>query len=102
MVIGLDYDDTYTRDPDFWDDFVLRATDNGSSVYIVTWRDDEEAAMMIFPTEVRDRLAGIYPTNRKAKQKFMFDHGICIDVWIDDNPFAILNSMVPYTASTWE
>lgn len=101
MNIGLDYDDTYTRDPIAWDSFIQLMKQRGHYVYIVTWRDADEARE-VFEEMLGSDIDGIYATDRKAKAKFMFDRGICIDVWIDDNPFAILNSMVPYTASTWE
>lgn len=90
MNIGLDYDDTYTRDPDAWDAFIFFFRNRGHKVYVVTWRSSEEAI------EVRDKLNnrtdGIFATNRKAKQSFMFAEGIRIDVWIDDNPFTILHN----------
>lgn len=101
MNIGLDYDDTYTRDPYAWEAFITLMKKRGHNVYIVTWRDVYEAKEVL-DTMLDSDIEGIYATNRKAKQRFMLDHNICIDVWIDDNPFAILNSMVPYTASTWE
>jgi hypothetical protein len=35
-------------------------------------------------------LIDIYFTCGKPKQKFMFDKGICVQVWIDDCPEAIV------------
>jgi len=94
MNIGLDYDDTYTRDPVLWQAFIARATSEGRhKVYIVTWRNEQEAAEMNLPTAVRDRLAGVYATNRQAKEKFMYAQGIRIDVMIDDNPRAWVQDM---------
>ncbi len=93
MNIGLDYDDTYTRDPLFWADFILRATAHGSRVYIVTWRNKQEAAEMEIPDLTRGLLAGIYATNRKAKEPFMYAQGIRIDVMIDDNPRSWVQTM---------
>jgi hypothetical protein len=64
-------------------------------VYIVTWRCpggeiiEVHAEMQYWKVETE----GIFPTSRQAKEKFMFDQGICIDVWIDDNPRAILHTM---------
>lgn len=100
MNIGLDYDDTYTRDPKSWDMFIFIMRQAGHNVYIVTWRDEEEGKAV--HQELAHKTDGIYCTDRKAKAKFMFDQGICIDVWIDDNPSAILKSMAPYSGSTWE
>lgn len=36
------------------------------------------------------RVDGIFFTGRKGKQKFMFDRGISIDVWIDDMPIFVV------------
>ncbi len=98
MNIGLDYDDTYTRDPAMWNFIIGTVRCAGHKIYIVTWRDEEEAKKM----KIEVAVDGVYPTNRKAKQKFMFDQAICIDVWIDDNPSAILNDMQPYSGAAWK
>lgn len=94
MNIGLDYDDTYTRDPALWDHFILCARKRRHKVYLVTWRFDVECDIVFH--DLADKVDGIYPTGRKAKEKFMYDKGIRIDVWIDDNPSAILRSMQGY------
>lgn len=94
MRIGLDYDDTFTRDPQGWANFVNMMYSRGHLVYIVTWRTPEESKEVACDMQywkVND--VGIYSTSRKAKEKFMFEQGVCIDVWIDDNPRAILHTM---------
>lgn len=92
MNIAIDYDDTYTLDQPFWDIFVRHARNNGHNVYCVTWRDGgnfdmRQEVCKDFPLERRY----IHFTNLKAKRKYMEDKGIYIDVWIDDNPYAILH-----------
>ncbi len=86
MNLSLDYDGTYTRDPIIWDAAIKVLRQAGHKVYVVTMRYDNERE----GTPVRLALAlhadAIYFTGRKAKQKFMHDHGIRIDVWIDDQP----------------
>lgn len=96
MNIGLDYDDTYTRDPELWTAFIATAHSHGHDVYIVTWRDKSEASLMDINPTARKYLSGIYPTNRHAKEKFMYNQGIRIDVWIDDNARAIIQDMEKY------
>lgn len=93
MVLGLDYDDTYTRDPSAWTNFIAMMDSAGHDVYLVTWRTPSEAAAMFLTPIARKYLRGIYPTSRKAKAKFMAEQGIIVDVWIDDNPSAILYTM---------
>ena len=91
MIIGLDYDDTYTRDPSAWNDFIHLMRSRKHKVYIVTWRTKEECGMLYW--NLNRFVDGIYPTSRKAKAKFMAEKGIIVDVWIDDNPSAILYTM---------
>lgn len=42
MIISLDYDNTYTRDPKFWLEFVKRSIDCGHTVICVTMRYERE------------------------------------------------------------
>lgn len=77
-VFALDYDGTYTRDPELWDSWIKLATSRGHLVLCVTMRYQEETIEM--PCEV------IY-TSRKAKQPFMIARGFRPpDVWIDNEP----------------
>lgn len=89
MNIALDYDNTYTRDPKFWNSFLYLASASGHTVYCVTMRYDFEGDDV--RSALEDRVNYIYFTGRKAKKEFMFAKDIAIDVWIDDMPFFILN-----------
>ena len=91
MNIGLDYDDTITRDPAMWLSVISTMQNAGHKVYIVTWRTKEECAEI--PRDVLLMVDGTHPTSRKAKEKYMYNQGVRIDVWIDDNPSAILYRM---------
>ena len=73
MLVALDYDGTYTRDPALWDGFIVEATKRGHSVKILTMRYPSEAIANV-PCEV------IY-TSRKAKHGF-----VEADIYIDDMP----------------
>ena len=89
MNLSLDFDNTYTRDPVFWNTFISIAKSYGHKVYCVTMRTPEEGE------EVRkhlgDLVEGIYFTSRRNKHDYMFENWISIDVWIDDMPYFILN-----------
>jgi len=89
MNISIDYDETYTRYPLMWNDFIKLARSRGHNVYCVTARDGT------YDTEVQMDLEGsvdeIYFTSGKQKEKFMLDLGIYIHVWIDDNAYSIVN-----------
>ena len=40
MLIALDFDETYTRDPEFWDIVIANATQRGHAVICATMRKD--------------------------------------------------------------
>lgn len=81
MVIALDYDDTYTRDPDFWEKFATLAEARGHSVTILTKRGPSNQGNVMGSC----RIPVIY-TDRKAKKPFAEAKGFNFDIWIDDAP----------------
>jgi len=87
MIICLDYDDTYTRDPHLWDSFISNAKMRNHTVICVTMRYESEGK------EVKQYLEGlvdnIYFTNREAKKQFLDKLNIFPHVWIDDQPLWI-------------
>ena len=88
MIIALDYDDTYTRDPDTWNAIARILHIAGHIVIGVTMRHPAEASGM--HSSYDEAVDRIYFTGRKAKQAFMRDLGVLVDVWIDDRPDFIL------------
>lgn len=81
MNIALDYDDTYTADPEFWDDFIQAARKSGHRVWIVTCRRDKD--------ENREDIGKpggclVIYTNLGSKRDHMERLGLRVDVWIDD------------------
>lgn len=88
MIISLDYDSTYTCDPEGWDQFIKLMRGRGHKVYCVTMRYETEAQ------PVKDALATkvdcIVCTGRRAKRPFMYRLGIHVSVWVDDEPGWIL------------
>ena len=78
MKIALDYDGTYTADPDFWEKFIKNC-EGKHTIYIVTMRHPHEKF------EIKPSIPVIY-TSRKAKKLYCEEHGAFFDIWIDDNP----------------
>ena len=73
MLIALDYDGTYTADPELWKAFITKARERGHEVKIATMR---------FPTEpIPDIGCEVIYTSRKAKFGCM-----PAQIWIDDMP----------------
>ncbi len=83
MLIAIDYDLTYTADPDFWDHVISVGRDRGHEFVCITGRESPPCGherqiptrILCAPDEYKGRAA------RKA--------GLMVDVWIDDAPGAI-------------
>jgi hypothetical protein len=85
MDLGLDYDGTYTLDPDFWNDFIFMAEDQGHTVYIVTNRKGDEDDQEVYDVPVAE--GRVIFTGGKSKHDYMMaNHDLHIDVWIDNEP----------------
>lgn len=82
MIIALDYDGTYTADPELWLEFVKHASRNGHKVICITMRFPHENTIDPRLTELIDVMC----TSRKAKKQFARTQGVVPDIWIDDNP----------------
>lgn len=72
MRIAIDYDGTYSADPELWKPFIYHAKSRGHEVTCVTMRYPHEPIEMPCP---------VFYTSRKAKA-IAFD----ADIWIDDSP----------------
>lgn len=84
MNISLDYDDTFTKDPEAWYAAMMLLKQAGHTIYGVTMRYPAEASGM--DKRYDEVCEAIFFTSRAAKQSFVAVKGIHIDVWIDDNP----------------
>lgn len=86
MLIALDYDGTYTTDPELWDQFIANARMRGHEVYCVTMRYAETENEEV-ETNLGAKVDKIIYTNRKAKKAaFRIQCNKNPDIWIDDNP----------------
>jgi hypothetical protein len=88
VILALDYDDTYTRDPRMWNDIIGMMQQAGHTVYCVTMRTPEEGRAV--RESLESRVDGIFFTACRAKRDFMNARNIIVDVWMDDNPAFIL------------
>ena len=89
MNIALDFDRTYTLNPEFWDDFITKCQAEGHDIRMVTVRDDryDRTAMI---AEMETVLPVIY-TRGVGKRWWVghFAEGWSVDVWVDDKPESI-------------
>jgi hypothetical protein len=89
LRIALDFDETYTLNEDFWDDFIQKCLDEGHDVRIVTFRKSTMRDPRL--DELATRIPVIY-TQYKQKRAYCaaieewFPH-----VWIDDSPEFIVS-----------
>lgn len=92
MILSIDYDDTYTRDPLFFNWIAQEAIDRGHDVWCVSARHQSH---MIEAEDTIGRVIGsdkCLGTNGKAKRDTLFkERGVYADVWIDDMPDTVIN-----------
>ena len=85
MKIALDYDGTFTLDPEFWSGFIGLAKLIGADVRIVTHRHEELDKITL------DHEVPIIYTDGVAKKWYCEHRGDywTPDIWIDDKPKGI-------------
>lgn len=88
MLISLDYDATFTNDPDLWITFVKQAQERGHIVKCITMRFPEGKASM--DPRLLELVEVIF-TSHKGKRQFIRNLGMYVDVWVDDSPEYICN-----------
>lgn len=83
MLIALDYDLTYSLDPDFWDAMVAAGRSRGHSFVCVTGREA--------PPGKHERQIPMPVVCSPSTPKFRaaIAAGYVVDVWIDDCPGTI-------------
>lgn len=84
MMLALDYDDTYTRDPSFWDAVIDLATQRGHSVICVTARNECYRQEVV--ADLGGKVESIICTGGRAKHGAAYKAGYMPSVWIDDQP----------------
>lgn len=91
MNIALDFDDTYTRDPLFWDTVIYGALEMGHDIRIVTFRK----STMTHPAldYLAQKIPVIY-TEYTQKRPYCKHIGWVPDIWIDDSPEFIVEHAV--------
>ncbi len=85
LTIGLDFDDTFTADPDFWIKFIELARSFGHVVICVSGRretfDNRRKLESALPDGVKVLLSYDQP-----KADYARENGYIVDIWIDDKP----------------
>ncbi len=95
MKIALDYDNTYTLDPDCWYNVIIEFLSSDHEVSIVTVRHEYWDAHPWLDDLKEEFEIPVIFTDGRAKKDFCLERGIEFDVWIDDRPQTITQN------STW-
>ena len=91
LCVALDYHNTYSADPKFWDTFIYMCWMRKWDVYCVTHHTGEKQN-----EKLMDSIGKILPADKiiftmgKAKLDYVKSLGIEIDIWIDNNPIHII------------
>ena len=90
MLIAIDYDETYTADPFFWDSVLIGAGLHSHKVVCISARCNTPENMK----EIRTALVDwpgvpVYLCHDTPKRQYAEEHGLSVDVWIDDTPEGI-------------
>ncbi|HVI42717.1 MAG TPA: hypothetical protein VM577_19085 [Anaerovoracaceae bacterium] len=85
MIIGIDYDGTFSADPEGWSQVIQLMQSRGHKVVCVTGRSDEGE----WGEQVKKGINGLIPivfAGSEWKREAAKAKGWDVNVWIDDNP----------------
>lgn len=90
MKIALDYDGTFTLDPNLWCFFLGMCKARGHDVRIITMRKPEMP--IAWPDDLNEgyKVPVIYTSNMQ-KREYCESVGFHVDIWIDDTPEFIVS-----------
>jgi len=95
MLIGLDFDGTYTADPELWDMFIATARSRGHEVIIATMRYEGKEEDLVLQHGLDKKVDKIIYTNRLAKKAEVKRQYRYVDIWIDDTPEWLFEDAIP-------
>lgn len=88
LTIAIDFDDTFTADEELWKLFIDVAKMRGHNVICITARNPTEDNVRDVPKAIG---VPVYFTSGGEKLKFSEEHGLSVDIWIDDSPYALIH-----------
>lgn len=82
MIISIDYDHTYTADPELWRQFIRSCQFHGHTVICTTGRKERPSGREVtLPPEIP-----VICAHNEWKALAAARLGFDVDVWIDDEP----------------
>lgn len=91
MKIALDFDGTFTADPQLWLTFIIAAEDAGHEVRIVTMRCAVKDGINWMAVGFTDPPAKVVWCDGHAKREWCRQIGWEPDIWIDDDPYSLVH-----------
>lgn len=96
LHIGLDFDETITLDFEKWEQLILLMLSFGWRVSIVSIRQQDPHEKSSHRNNNKDIFdyahelgVAAFTTHGVQKKTFMEQHGLPVDIWIDDSPETI-------------
>lgn len=88
LTIAIDFDNTFTADPDLWSTFIASAQQHGHTVICVSARRNELSHRQELAFALPERVP-ILLSYGEPKRMYAAKQGYVVDIWIDDCPEAI-------------
>lgn len=88
LTIAIDFDDTFTADPDAWRDVIRILRHSGHRVICVSARRDDFANRREL-TEALPSGVDVLLAYDTPKRNFAASRGYDVNIWIDDKPECI-------------
>lgn len=88
MLIAIDFDDTYTRDPVFFDLMIQELKSRGHAAICVTARMEKDGGD-VTASNLANLCERIIFTGGKPKRQFTAEAGYYPSIWVDDMPETI-------------
>lgn len=97
MIIAIDFDGTFTKDPVMWTRFIHDAEQRGHKVIMVTGRSQWSEDMSRLGIHT---LLPVFFTSGELKDNHMRQLGYAVDIWIDDMPGTVQECKILNTTNT--
>jgi hypothetical protein len=91
-TIAIDWDDTFTADPDLWRIFVMAAKNRGHMVVIITARASDSKGEIA--AEAKALGVEFMLTSGQPKIAHADANGLLVNIWIDDMPGLLFSDVV--------
>ena len=89
LLIAIDFDQTWTADPELWRDFSLTAISRGHQVVCVTARRNTFEHRRHLEDRLPEEIKAYFAYDQPKRDYMKLSHDLWPDIWIDDMPEGI-------------